>query len=130
MKKLPVGIKTEKVKYCDLDSWEMCLINIELNGKEQIFVIEKYQNHYGSIKWDSIFSNKNEFDKKEVILKIREKYPLILINEDLYIDEFKDYIRNNPKDYHYYKNHYVQEVDKIISDLKWLELSRYLKIRD
>lgn len=130
MNKLPIGIITEKVKYCDLDSWEMCLINIDLDGKEHIFVVEKYQKHYGSIKWNSIFSNQNEFDKKEVILKIREKYPLILINEDPYIDEFKDYIKNNPTDYHYYKNHYTQEVDKIISDLKWLELSRYLKIRD
>lgn len=122
------NLNLKKTKYCDLDSWEMCLIDIEINNKKQILVVEKYQNHYGSIQWNSIFSNKNDLDKKDVLQKIIEKYPLILINEEPYIEEFKTYTLNNPKDYHYYKNHYVQEVDKIVSPLKWLELRKELGI--
>lgn len=122
------GLNLKKVKFCDINSWEMCLIYIQIDNKEQTLVIEKYQNHYGSIKWNSIFSKEEDLDKKLVIEKIREKYPLILINEEPYNEEFIQYIKNNPNDFNYYKKHYVQEVDKIVTNLKWLQLRKFLKI--
>lgn len=126
---LPSGITLSNEKYCNLDSWQMCLIHVELHDKQQTFIIEKYQNHYGSIIWNSIFSNEKDFNKKEIISKIREKYPLILINEEPYIEEFKSYVQNNPTDYNHYKNHYIQEVEKINSTLDWLELRKILKFK-
>ncbi len=127
--RLPVELELEKINYNELESWEFCLVHVTVEDINYSLVIEKYQQHYGTVKWESLFSNVPYGETRAMIVdELYKKYPKILINEDCFIKEFKAYRELNPNDYHYYNNHYTQEVEQIKGDYEWLEMRKFLNI--